>query len=81
VTGAGTNVPVASFSGAAQLATLYSPMQEIDQRRAHSFMFHYRVFAAVMLSIGAVQTKRCGKTLKLRETTQPIAGYLKLRET
>ena len=29
----------------------------------------------------AMQTPRCGKILKLRETRQPIVGYLKLRET
>jgi hypothetical protein len=44
-------------------------------------MFHYRVFAAVMLLTVAMQTPRCGKILKLRETRQPIVGYLKLRET
>jgi hypothetical protein len=56
-------------------------MQKLNQQRAHSFMFHYRVFAAVMLSNAAMQTPRCGKILKLRETRQPIAGHLKFRET
>jgi hypothetical protein len=55
--------------------------QKLTQRRAHSFMFHYRVFVAMMLSIAAMQTPRCGKLLKLRETRQHIAGHVKLRET
>jgi hypothetical protein len=74
VTVAGTNGHGAPFSGAVQQATEQSLMQKLNQHRAHSFMFHYRVFVAMMLSIAAMQTPRCGKLLKLRETGSTSPG-------
>jgi hypothetical protein len=44
-------------------------------------MFHYRVFADVMLSNAAMHTPRFGKILKFRGTMRFIVGHLKFRET